>query len=119
MLGSMSDSADLDLASRFAAALRARLGAKLKRVSLFGSRARRQHRFRSDYDLMVVVAHPEGAIRSIVHDQATRWELERNVSLSTKILGEAVQRLASTGENFWQNFRRDELLLWPTNSTNA
>ena len=109
---------DLQLVHDFARHLGARLGARLERISLFGSRARRDHAFRSDYDLLLVVSKPTGAVRSTIHHEATLWELAHNVDLSTKIVSDAdFARLLPTAEPFWKNFRRDELQLWPTNST--
>ncbi len=105
---------DLQLAQQFAVRLQGELGDNLLRVSLFGSRARRDHRERSDYDFMIVLRQPTGSARSAVHDQALRWELDYNVNFSTKILShDDFCKLRVGPEGFWLNFQRDEHLLWP------
>ncbi|MEK6607821.1 MAG: nucleotidyltransferase domain-containing protein [Myxococcota bacterium] len=55
------------------------------RLSLFGSRTRGDHRTRSDFDLMVVLARADRDARSAVPRLATEFELDRNLDLSTKI----------------------------------
>jgi predicted nucleotidyltransferase len=75
-----------DIAQEFAEALAERLGDDLIQVALFGSRARGEARWRSDYDLMVVLRRASGEVRDTVHRLATKLELEHNVDLSTKIV---------------------------------
>ncbi len=117
---SMVRAPDLLLAQDFAQALYGELGDNLLRVSLFGSRARRDHRAHSDYDFMIVLRDPTGSSRTAVHMQALKWELDRCVDLSTKILSSAdFIRLRSGPDGFWRNFERDEQLLWPMTRTNA
>jgi len=110
-----------DIAHEFAAALAERLGEELVQVGLFGSRARGEARWRSDYDLMVVLRNASGEARDAVHRLATTLELEHNVDLSTKIVDrERFERLRRTSLPFWRNYARDERVLWPpTSSQNA
>jgi predicted nucleotidyltransferase len=112
----MASALDLQMAQQFAAELYRELGDNLLRVSLFGSRARRDHRPRSDFDFMIVLGQATGDARSTIHNRALTWELDRRVSFSTKILSNAdFQRLRVSPESFWRNFARDERRLWPTN----
>jgi predicted nucleotidyltransferase len=97
------------------------MGDELVRVALFGSRARGEARWRSDYDLMVVLRGARGENRDAVHRLATELELEHNVDLSTKIVDrERFEWLRLSSLPFWRNYRRDERILWPaTSSRNA
>ncbi|HEX5757699.1 MAG TPA: nucleotidyltransferase domain-containing protein [Thermoanaerobaculia bacterium] len=107
-----------DVAREFASALAERLGEELVRVALFGSRARGDARRRSDYDLMVVVRTATGEARSAVHGLATRFELDGNVDLSTKIVdAERFEELRRSSLPFWRNYMRDERVLWPPTSS--
>jgi predicted nucleotidyltransferase len=109
-------SRDLQLAQQFASELAQSLGENLLRISLFGSRARRDHRERSDYDFMIVLRDATKEVRSAIHRRALQWELHHLVDFSTKILSQGdYQRLLSGPELFWRNFQRDERKLWPTN----
>ena len=62
------------------------LGMGFAEVALFGSRSRGEARWRSDYDLMVVLRSASGEARDAIHRLATTLELEHNVDLSTKIV---------------------------------
>jgi predicted nucleotidyltransferase len=102
------------VAREFAAGLADRLGDELIRVSLYGSRARGEARLRSDFDLMVVLRRATGDARDAVHRLATKFELEQNVDLSTKILDrERFDQLRESSLPFWRSFARDEKILWP------
>jgi|SRR6185295_14922250 len=106
-----------DIARDFADALAQRLGDELVQVALFGSRARGEARWRSDYDLMVVLRSATGEARSAVHRLATTLELEHNVDLSTKIVDrERFENLRRSSMRFWRNYARDEKVLWPPTS---
>jgi predicted nucleotidyltransferase len=103
-----------DVAREFAETLAERLGDELVQVALFGSRARGEARWRSDYDLMVVLRNASGEARDAVHGLATTLELEHNVDLSTKIVDqERFDRLRRSSMRFWRNYARDERVLWP------
>ncbi len=52
----------------FAAELRQRLGSRVRRILLFGSRARGDAREGSDYDMLVVVDHRTPEVRSVILD---------------------------------------------------
>ena len=112
----MSTVVTADLAEDYAYRLADRLGDRLVRVSLFGSRARGEERRRSDYDLMVVIRRPTGKHRSVVHGLAAELELDLDytVDLSTKIIDEArFDELRRSSLPFWRRFARDEKILWP------
>lgn len=108
-----------DVASDYAERLAARLGDRLLRVSLFGSRARGEARPRSDFDLMIVLRRASGKERDVVHGLATQIELEHEygIDLSTKITDEErFYRLRRSALPFWRHFARDEKVLWPRTS---
>jgi predicted nucleotidyltransferase len=112
----MAPAPDIELARQFAESLSRDFGGALVRVSLFGSRARRDHGMHSDFDLLIVLQEPTGDDRSRIHLRALALELERSVDLSTKILSAAdFRRLRVSAEPFWSAFERDEQVLWPTN----
>lgn len=107
-----------DVASEYAERLASLLGDDLLRVSLFGSRARRDARARSDFDLMIVLRQVSGEHRDAVHGLATEIELEHGIDLSTKITdGERFERLRRSPLPFWRHFARDEEILWPRTSS--
>jgi uncharacterized protein len=106
-----------DVAHEFAEALAERMGDELVQVALFGSRARGDARWRSDYDLVVVLRTAAGESRDAVHRLATRLELDHNVDLSIKLLDrERFEQLPRSSPRFWRNYARDEKVLWPPTS---
>ncbi|HET9227852.1 MAG TPA: nucleotidyltransferase domain-containing protein [Thermoanaerobaculia bacterium] len=106
-----------DVAHDFAEALAERMGDDLLQVALFGSRARGEARWRSDYDLMVVLRESSGKARDAVHRLATRLELEHNIDISIKILDrERFDQLRRSSPGFWRNYAKDERVLWPPTS---
>jgi len=108
---------DFDIARDFAEPLAERLGDQLFRVALFGSRARGEARWRSDYDLVVVLGRASNEARDAVHRLATTLELEHNVDLSTKIMDrERFDQLRKSSMSFWRHYTRDEKVLWPPTS---
>ena len=106
-----------DVAHDFAEALAERLGDGLVQVALFGSRARGDARWRSDYDLMVVLRSALRETKDAVHRLAATLELEHNVDLSIKILDRGrFEQLRRSSPGFWRNYARDEKILWPRTS---
>jgi uncharacterized protein len=116
----MHAAVSFDIAREFADALAQRMGDELVQVALFGSRARGEARWRSDYDLMVVLRSALGEKRDVVHRLATLLELEHNVDLSTKIVDrERFEQLRRSSLPFWRNYTRDEKVLWPPTSSQS
>lgn len=106
-----------DVAHDFADVLAERMGDDLLKVALFGSRARGEARWRSDYDLLVVLRSASGKARDAVHGLATTLELEHNVDLSIKVLDrERFEQLRRSSPGFWRNYAKDERVLWPPTS---
>ena len=95
-----------DLTHDFAEALAERLGDNLVQVALFGSRARGDARWRSDYDLMVVLRNASWESKDAVHRLAATLELEHeyNIDLSINILDrERFEQLRRSSPGFWRN----------------
>lgn len=89
--------------------LAVRLGPALKKVSLFGSRARGTHRTRSDIDLLVLLEPCQRPQRDVVQDTTLEWELEHNLDLSLRVFSESEFAQLSNGvDPFWRNLARDE-----------
>ena len=68
-----ADPADIALAAGFAEQLAARLGERLQRALLFGSRARGDALAESDYDILVLVDRRDGEVRSAIDEVAYTW----------------------------------------------
>jgi predicted nucleotidyltransferase len=116
----MNTALAFDVTRDFAEPLAERLGEELVRVGIFGSRARGEARWRSDFDLMVVLRTASGEARDAVHRLATTLELEHNVDLSPKIVDRSrFDQLRLSPERFWRNYNRDEKVLWPTTSSQS
>lgn len=94
-------------------ALRERVGPRLRRVSLFGSRARGDDRPDSDYDLLVVVDVRDMSVKNHAYEVSWDFLMDRLVSISPKVIGER-EYLALRGSShpFWERLRRDETVLW-------
>ncbi len=99
--------------AEFVERVRRRLGDRLLRVSLFGSRGRGTHQPYSDYDLLVVVRGDRSSAKDQVHWVDTELLLERAVDVSPKVVTEQdFERLYSSPFAFWRRFRRDEVVAW-------
>lgn len=62
--------------------------AQIKRVVLFGSRARGNHRTHSDYDLLVIVEQKSPALLDALYDAVVEVLLEHGRLVSLKIFEE-------------------------------
>lgn len=96
------------VAKRFAEELRKRLGARIKEIRLFGSRARGDAHENSDYDMLVVVDRKTPELRSVILDVEVElleaygvlvtsviqtqesWSNKRNLPLARNIANESV-----------------------------
>ena len=69
--------------------VRAALGARLKRIVLFGSRARGDSTPESDYDCLIVVDEPTSAIRNKLYDIAGEVLVEHSIVVFAYPISEA------------------------------
>lgn len=72
----------------FASGCRQRLGARLRRLVLFGSRARGDHHADSDIDVLAIVEGDERAARADLRHLAAEVNLAHDTSLTVLVLGE-------------------------------
>ena len=94
----------------FLAALRRRFGRRLRRVTLFGSRARGEAAPDSDYDLLVVLDRVTAADREAVVGLEAAQLLDRGAVFSTFLLSPARLRRQG-GEPFLINAQREGVTL--------
>lgn len=98
-------------------AFRNALGDALVRLSLFGSRARGEADPASDFDLLVVVARRDPALKRAVYAVVGDYLVDHRVDLSAKVLPlDEFDRLRTSGLPFWRAFDLDEVRLWPPRS---
>lgn len=74
-----------ELLHRFGAGLRERLGPRVQRVVLFGSRARGTAMPGSDVDVLVVVDERDPGILDMIYELAAGLSLESGLQLSAKV----------------------------------
>jgi predicted nucleotidyltransferase len=94
------------------AALRGRFGARLHRLTLFGSRARGEAHEESDVDVLVVIddlaASEKREVDAFVGDALTRHD----VLISTLLVSRAdLERLAARGRLIVREIERDAIAL--------
>jgi len=65
--------ADVALATGFTEELAQRLGGRLRRALLFGSRARGDAHAESDYDILILVDRRDGTVKRAVDEAAYTW----------------------------------------------
>jgi predicted nucleotidyltransferase len=94
----------------FLSALRRRFGRRVRRVALFGSRARGEAVADSDYDLLVVLDRVSAADRETVVTLEAEQLLERGAVFSTFLLSPAGLR-RRRGEPFLINAQREGVAL--------
>ncbi len=86
------------IVTRYADALRAHVGDRVREVILFGSQARGEGREGSDVDIAVIVTDPGFALRVRIIDLASDIGLETGLDLSPTVIDVAT----------WQAWRRQE-----------
>lgn len=109
------DKKEHDLVERLIVRLRDDLGTSLKKVLLYGSKARGEGRPDSDIDLMVVV-EGEGAPKQFSANRAAvDLALELDLSIpSVKVFGESfIEQRRKIDSFFIQEVNRDGIQLFP------
>ena len=94
----------------YLAALRRRFGRRVRRMALFGSRARGEAAPDSDYDLLLVLDRVTAADREAVVALEAEQLLERGAVFSTFLLSPAGLR-RRRGEPFLINVQREGVAL--------
>ncbi len=81
---------------------------QIKRIVLFGSRARRTHRPDSDYDLLVVVSKKDEALLDVLYDAVMDVLLEHERLVSLKVFPEQeFARLLALRTPFMEQVNRE------------
>jgi predicted nucleotidyltransferase len=81
---------------------------RILRLILFGSRARRDHRTDSDYDLLVVVSGRDPALNEVLYDAVMDVLLAHGRVVSLKVLEEReYERLRALGTPFMQRIAEE------------
>ncbi|HEX9735455.1 MAG TPA: nucleotidyltransferase domain-containing protein [Thermoanaerobaculia bacterium] len=97
---------------QLADALVERLGARLEKLVLFGSRARGDHRSDSDYDCLAVVAEVTPEIEKVIDGLGGELLVERGAVVS--IFPVTKERFESEPRNsLFQSARDEGIVLWP------
>jgi predicted nucleotidyltransferase len=98
------------VAQTFATELRQRLGPRVRRILLFGSRARGDAREGSDYDMLVVVDHRSADLRAIILDVESRL-MDRHGVLVATVLRSEEEWQRSQGFPLARNIAREGVAL--------
>lgn len=94
--------------------LLAQQGPEVVEVWLFGSKARGDFDCDSDLDVLVILSNGNHRSRDLVRLTAARVSLEDDVLINTHVLSQEQWRyLADQQTSYWQNVRRDGVLLLP------
>lgn len=81
---------------------------RIRKIVLFGSRARRDHSTHSDYDLMIVVDRRDRDLVDRLYDAAVSTMCEHAVDISLKILSEdELARRQRLHSRFIENVMRE------------
>ena len=95
--------------------LLAQQGPEVVEVWLFGSKARGDFDSDSDLDVLVILSNGNHRSRDLVRLTAARVSLEDDVLINTHVLSQEQWRcLADQQTPYWQNVRRDGVLLLPS-----
>jgi len=90
----------------------ARVRTQIRRLVLFGSRARGDDRSDSDYDILVVVLRKAPELRSVLYDGVMRALLDHGRLVSLKIFSETeFDRLRELGTPFMERVQREGIHL--------
>ncbi len=84
----------------------------IKRIVLFGSRARGTHRSDSDYDVLLVVSRKDDALLDVLYDAVMDVLLEHGRLVSLKVFPEReFSRLQSLRSPFMEQVKREGVLI--------
>ncbi len=85
---------------------------QIRRIVLFGSRARGTHRPDSDYDLLVVVSQKDEALLNVLYDAVMDVLLEHGRLVSLKVFPEQeFARLQALRTPFMEHVSREGILV--------
>jgi predicted nucleotidyltransferase len=85
---------------------------QIKRIVLFGSRARGTHRPDSDYDLLLVVSKKDEALLDVLYDAVMDVLLEHGRLVSLKVFPEQeFARLQALQTPFMEHVNREGMLV--------
>ncbi len=85
---------------------------QVKRIVLFGSRARGTHRPDSDYDLLLVVSRKDDALLDVLYEAVMDVLLEHGRLVSLKVFPEQeFSRLQALQTPFMQHVNREGVLV--------
>jgi predicted nucleotidyltransferase len=102
--------AEDEIISRFSAMVRARLGQNLKRIILFGSRARGEATEESDYDCLVVVDEVDANVKECLDDIAGELLYEHSAVVSAFPISERASETRRYSP-FLRNIRKEGIVL--------
>lgn len=101
--------------SDYLARLRARFGARVLRVILFGSRARGEGDRESDLDVLVVVDNGDWRFHDAIADESVEpWLTYRALISPITMDRKEYEQLQEWQTLFYRNLERDGISLWTT-----
>lgn len=100
--------------------LTARVGSRLRSITLYGSWARGKARPASDIDVMVVVDRRDPPLTAAIHEEAQEVDLRHLTYLSVKICPQAkLEEMRRLRDPFVANIEREGRTLWTPTSKPA
>jgi len=99
-----------DIAREYATQIRARLGARVKEIRLFGSRARGDAQEHSDYDVLIVLDQRNPELRAEILDIAAHIMDQYDVLIAT-VLRSVDEWRKAQGYPFARNIARESVAL--------
>jgi predicted nucleotidyltransferase len=119
-LGIVHPATALAAAREFAARLAAAAPARVRSITLFGSRARGEGRPDSDIDLFVLVDRRDAGLLDTIYGIAQDVDLERLTYLSVKVCPVARRdEMRRLGDPFLTAVEREGIVLWTPTSKDA